>query len=392
MRILLSPPDVGELEQLAVSAAVASGWVAPAGPDIEAFERDMSRYLGSGSSVALSSGTAALHLGLLAVGVQPGDEVFVSTFTFAASANAVRYCGAEPVFIDSEPGTWNMSPDLLAEEFSRARRINRMPKAVVVVDLYGQCADYDPIMEVCRQFGVPVVEDSAEALGASYKGRPAGTLGDVGIFSFNGNKIITTSGGGMLVCPDTALADRVRYLSTQARQPVEHYEHRDVGFNYRLSNVLAALGRVQLSRLPSFSERRRSVHSQYRQHLDGLQGLEFMPIPSWSGWNGWLTCVLLDSAAMAGRVREALRSREIECRPLWMPMHRQPVFQSCRSQVDGTSERLADRGVCLPSGSALSDEQVHEVATLVCSAVVDSRRSNWFSGDDSGGTPRERTA
>ncbi|MFZ9628238.1 MAG: aminotransferase class I/II-fold pyridoxal phosphate-dependent enzyme, partial [Ilumatobacteraceae bacterium] len=257
MRIFLSPPDVGDLEQQAVAAAVAGGWVAPAGPDLEAFERDMAHYVGWPATVALSSGTAALHLSLLALGVKPGDEVFVSTFTFAASANAVRYCGAEPVFIDSDDTSWNMSPDLLAEEFSRARRINRMPKAVVVVDLYGQAADFDPIMEICRQFGVPVVEDSAEALGAAYKGRPAGTLDDIGIFSFNGNKIITTSGGGMVLSPETRLADRVRHLSTQARQPVEHYEHREVGFNYRLSNVLAALGRVQLARLPQFIERRR---------------------------------------------------------------------------------------------------------------------------------------
>ena len=392
MRIFLSPPDVGSLEQQAVSAAVASGWVAPAGPDLEAFERDMCRYVGWPNAVALSSGTAALHLSLLALGVKPGDEVFVSTFTFAASANAVRYCGAEPVFIDSDAATWNMSPDLLAEEFARARRINRMPKAVVVVDLYGQAADFDPILEICRQFGVPVVEDSAEALGASYKGRPAGTLGDVGIFSFNGNKIITTSGGGMLVAQDSRITERARYLSTQARQPVEHYEHRDVGFNYRLSNVLAALGRVQLSRLPSFIERRRQVNARYREHLGGLQGVEFMPIPDWSGWNGWLTCVLFGSPSMAGKVREALRAREIESRPLWMPMHRQPVFQACRSRVDGTSERLAQHGVCLPSGSALTDDEVHEVSTIVRSAVVETRRSNWFTGDDSGGTRRERTA
>jgi len=295
--------------------------------------------------------------------------VLVSTFTFAASANAVRYCGAEPVFIDSDRTSWNMNPELLAEELAEGAARGKLPAAVIVVDLYGQCADYDPIMATCREYGVPVIEDSAEALGATYKDRPAGTLADIGVFSFNGNKIITTSGGGMLVTPDEEVADRVRYLATQARQPAVHYEHTEVGYNYRLSNLLAALGRGQFARLPQFVARRRAINDLYRELLDDVEECDFMPVPDWSGWNGWLSCLVFAVPGVSHRVHNALLGSEIESRPLWKPMHRQPAFAGCRSRVDATSDHIFDLGLCLPSGSALTDDQVAEVAALVRSKI-----------------------
>lgn len=375
MRIYLSPPDVGELEREYVVRAIEGGWVAPAGPDLTAFEQEVSAITGWTGAVALSSGTAALHLALIAIGVKPGDEILCSTFTFSASANAIRYCGANPVFIDSEPNSWNMSPDLLAEELDAANARGRLPAAVLVVDLYGQCADFDPILQTCRRYGIPVVEDAAEALGATYKGRPAGALGDIGIFSFNGNKIITTSGGGMLVSPHREIADRVRYLSTQARQPVSHYEHTEIGYNYRLSNVLAAMGRAQLSRLPTMSRRRLEINALYRQLFADIEELQFMPVPAWSKWNGWLTCLVFSDPLVPIRVQEVLLSNGIECRPLWKPMHRQPAFEHCRSRTDGTSDFLFERGLCLPSGSALTDGQVHEIVEVVRSRVRLKTRS-----------------
>ena len=369
MRIYLSPPDVGADEKRRMNQAFDGGWIAPAGPDLAEFENDVAQFTGWPGAVALSSGTAALHLALLAVGVQPGDDVLTSTFTFAATANAVRYCGANPVFIDSDDVSWNMSPQLLAEELAAARKRGKLPAAVLVVDLYGQCADYDPIVAQCRELGIPVIEDSAEALGATYKGRPAGTLGDIGVFSFNGNKIITTSGGGMLVSPSVEVADRVRYLATQARQPAAHYEHTEVGYNYRLSNLLAALGRGQFARLPAFIERRRQINAMYRELLADVDECDFMPVPEWSGWNGWLSCVVFAVPGVSHRVHNALLGSEIESRPLWKPMHRQPAFEECRSRIDGTSDYAFDLGLCLPSGSALTDDQVVEVTGLVRSRI-----------------------
>ena len=369
MRIYLSPPDVGDLEREYVNRAIDGGWIAPAGPDLTAFEQEISSLTGWTGAVALSSGTAALHLALLAVGVKPGDEVLCSTFTFAASANAIRYCGAEPVFIDSEPDSWNMSPELLADELAEAKQLGKLPGAVVVVDLYGQCADFDPIVAQCRELGIPVIEDAAEALNAKYKGRPAGSLADIGVFSFNGNKIMTTSGGGMLVTPHREVADRVRYLATQARQPVSHYEHTEVGYNYRLSNILAALGRAQLARLPQMSARRLVINALYRELFAEFEECSFMPVPAWSQWNGWLTCLLFADPLVTPRVEDALLSSGIECRPLWKPMHLQPAFEECRCRIDGTSDRLFELGLCVPSGSSLSDAQVHEVFDVVRSKV-----------------------
>jgi dTDP-4-amino-4,6-dideoxygalactose transaminase len=372
--ILLSSPDVGPLEREALLRAFDSGWVAPAGPELAAFETDLSALTGWAGTVAMSSGTAALHLALLTHGVQPGDEVLVSSFTFAATANAVTYTGATPKFLDSETVSWNLDPQLLADELAAADAADRLPAAVVAVDLYGQCADYDAIVPLCAQYGVPLVEDAAEALGSTHGGRAAGTLGDIGILSFNGNKIITTSGGGALLSPDPAVADRVRYLATQARQPAVHYEHTDIGFNYRMSNLLAAMGRAQLERLPAMSARRLAINEHYRLELAEVDGLAFMPIAPWSTadrgghWNGWLTCVTFDDPAHRDRVQAALSAVDIESRPLWKPMHLQPVFAAAPSRVNGTSERLFDHGLCLPSGSVLSDAQIDRVISVVRNA------------------------
>jgi dTDP-4-amino-4,6-dideoxygalactose transaminase len=366
-RVYLSPPDVGDAERDALLRAFDTGWIAPVGPEIDEFEREIGRLVGW-HAVGLSSGTAALHLALLAVGVGHGDLVYCSTFTFAASANAITYCGAQPVFIDSEPSSWNINPALLHETLSNAARRNALPKAIVVVDLYGQCADFDQIMPICREYGVAVVEDAAEALGARYRNRPAGALADISILSFNGNKIITTSGGGMLLSPDEEVAARCRYLSTQARQAATHYEHTEIGYNYRLSNLLAALGRAQLKRLPAMSARRLEINRLYREALDGLP-LRFMPVPAWSQWNGWLTCTVFDHSAIRDRVMRALDADDIESRPLWKPLHLQPVFQGAPATIDGTSEGLFGAGICLPSGSALDEESIQRVVEIVIANV-----------------------
>lgn len=351
-QIFLSSPDVGPIERELLIRAFDEGWIAPVGPEVDGFERQLSQLVGGEhQAVALSSGTAALHLALLEHGVGPGDRVFVSTFTFAASANPVVYCGAEPVFIDADPTTWNMSPDLLEEALSDAVKEGASPRAVVVVDLYGQVADYDRLRPVCERFGVPILEDAAEAVGSSRQGQAAGTFGRAGIFSFNGNKILTTSGGGALIVRDPDEAARYRYLATQARQPAVHYEHTEIGFNYRLSNLLAALGRAQLLRLPELVARRRSISDAYRS---ALPDLDFMPVAD-PGWNGWLTCVLFESGSHRDAVQSSLAAQAIESRPLWKPMHLQPIFRDSPRYTDGTSERLFERGLCLPSGSSLSD-------------------------------------
>ncbi len=368
-RMFLSAPDVGRLEREYLLRAFDEGWIAPVGPDLDAFESEVAKMIGWPGAVALASGTAALHLALLEVGVGPGDTVMASTFTFAATANAIAYCGATPIFVDSELSTWNMSPELLETALSAAAKHGQLPAAVVVVDLYGQCADYEALVPICRQYEVPLVEDSAEALGATRNGQPAGTFGDIGLFSFNGNKIMTTSGGGMFVSPTTEMADRARYLATQARQPAVHYEHTDIGYNYRLSNLLAAIGRAQLSRLAEMSGRRVAINDIYRRAFSGLHGIEFMPIAD-EGWNGWLTCVLLQDASTRNRIMASLDEQNIESRPLWKPMHLQPVFRDAAAHVDGTSQDLFDRGLCLPSGSVLSDDDVERVCEHVGRALT----------------------
>ena len=367
-RILLSPPDVGPAERQALLDAFDSGWIAPLGPQVDAFEAGLAQACGTPAAAALSSGTAALHLALLLVGVEHGDEVLVPSFTFAATANAVTYLGARPTFVDSELRTWNVDPDLIIEALEARRRVNRLPAAVVTVDLYGQIADHDPIIAACRELGVPVVEDAAEALGASAGGRPAGSLGDIAAVSFNGNKLITTSGGGALV-GSVAQSDRARWLASQAREPLPHYEHTTIGFNYRLSNLLAGLGLAQLGRMPELVAARRSVRARYEAALSGRPGVHFQPEPAWSRPNGWLTVVQLDPSQCGvnrEQVRLAMQDRAIEARPAWKPLHLQKACVDSELVGSGTvCERLFEHGLCLPSGSALTLAEQGEVIDVL---------------------------
>ncbi len=363
-RILLSSPDVGGREQELVAAAIESGWIAPLGPMVDAFEERIAAKCERRHAVALSSGTAALHLGLLELGARPGTAVIVPTLTFAATANAVAYCGAEPVFVDCDPETGTLSPELLERSLSSLERAGTPVAAVVPVDLLGRCADYAALDPVCDRFGVPVVSDAAEALGARHGSRPAGSFGTVAALSFNGNKIMTTSGGGMLLTDDPRTAERIRYLSTQARQPAVHYEHTEIGYNSRLSNVLAALGLAQLERLDGMIARRRALRERYAELFTGVPGARIFQRSGDEADNCWLTAVVVDSDRSgwsAGELRSALDAADIESRPLWKPMHRQPVFAGARTYLDGSADRLFARGLTLPSGSALTPEQVSTV-------------------------------
>jgi len=359
-RIYLSPPDVGPAERELLLDAFDSGWIAPLGPHVDAFEREIAAVAGVQHAVALSSGTAALHLGLHVLGVGRGHEVITSTLTFTATANAICYQGASPVFLDVSRETWNLDPDLLEEELQIRNRRNRLPAAVLTVDLYGQCADYTRITAICERYGVPVIEDAAEALGASCGSRKAGAFGECAAFSFNGNKIITTSGGGMLVTDRRDVAERARHLSTQARQPAPHYEHEDIGFNYRMSNLLAAVGRGQLAGLDRKIEQRREINRVYRAALSGAAGVTFMPSAQYGRGNAWLTVLTIDPRAF-GVDREAIRlhleSLNVESRPLWKPMHLQPVFRDCQFSGGEVAEDLFRDGLCLPSGSSLTVEE-----------------------------------
>jgi len=365
-RIWLSSPHLGEEETAFVEEAFRTNWIAPLGPHVDGFEREVAAFTGVGHAAALSSGTAAIHLGLLLLGVQPGDTVFCSALTFVGSCNPILYCGAKPVFIDSEPGSWNMSPAALERAFEWARRENRLPRCVVIVNLYGQSADIDALLPICRRYGVAVLEDAAESLGATYRQRASGTFGDIGVFSFNGNKIITTSGGGMLVSDDGELVARARKLSTQAREPAAHYEHREVGFNYRMSNVLAGIGRGQLKVLPQRVQRRREVFEGYRQALADREDIEWMPEPAGCMSTRWLSCLVLrgpDAQSRRDAVLRRLERHAIEARPVWKPMQQQPLFAGAPyfPHAEGTdvSAGLFEAGLCLPSGSNLSAAQ-HE--------------------------------
>ena len=371
-RIFLSPPDVRSPERELLLAALDSGWVAPVGPDLDAFELELAACAGVPHAVALSSGTAALHLALLLAGVGPGDDVVVPTLTFAASAFAVTYLGARPCFVDADPTSWNVSPELLATELAERAGQGRLPAAVVTVDLYGECADYDALVPLCGEHGVPLVEDAAEAIGASWQGRPAGSFGTAAVLSFNGNKLLTTSGGGALVTNDAVLAARARHLATQAREPVVHYEHTEIGFNYRLSNLLAAVGRGQLRTLSERIERRRAIRRAYEELLRGVPGVALQPLDPRGEGNAWLTCITIDPAA-AGVDREAVRlaleAEDIESRPVWKPMHAQPVFAGHPARVDGTADRLFATGLCLPSGSGMADGDLGRVLAALASAL-----------------------
>lgn len=356
-RVYLSPPHMGPDERALLLEAFDSNWIAPLGPHVDAFERELAAKVGVAHAAAMSSGTAALQLALQLVGVGPGDEVLTATLTFAATANAITYLGATPVFLDVSPETWTLDPALLEAELAACAARGKLPRAVLTVDLYGQCCDYDAIQAACERYDVPIIEDAAEALGATYRGRAAGSLGAMGVFSFNGNKIITTSGGGMLVSDRKDWIDRARYLSTQARQPAPHYEHTEVGYNFRLSNLLAAIGRGQLRVLDERVAARRAHGAFYRQALAEVPGVSFMPEAAYGRSNGWLTCVLIDPARFGAdreTIRLALEREDIESRPVWKPMHLQPVFRECRAVGGEVAAGLFERGLCLPSGSSLS--------------------------------------
>jgi len=350
--------------------AFDSNWITTMGAEVDGFEADVVAFTGAEAAAALSSGSAALHLALLLHGVGPGDEVWVSTFTFVAPANAARYVGADLRFVDSERSTWNMDPDLLESALADADAAGRLPKAVIAVDLYGQCAQLDRIAEACHRYGVVLIEDAAEALGANWQGRHAGTWGRLGVFSFNGNKIITTSGGGMLI-GDRETVDRARYLAQQARQPVLHYEHTDVGYNYRLSNILAAMGRAQLAGLPARIDRRHEIRAAYRSALGDVYGVELMPWDGRGRPNGWLTVITLDPGlgVTPAELCAALEAQDVEARPAWKPMHLQPVFADVPCVGGKVAEELYERGVCLPSGSGMSDADVDCVVSAVHGVV-----------------------
>jgi len=367
-RLYLSPPDVGSAEVEFVLEAFESNWVAPVGPQLDAFESEFAALVGSRHAVAVSSGTAALHLALRLAGVGPGDEVLCSTLTFIASAAPITYLGAKPVFIDSEERSWNMDPALACEVIERKAKAGRVPKALVLVHLYGQSADIAPIKACCARHDVKLIEDAAEALGASYGETCPGSHGLFGIHSFNGNKIITTSGGGMLVTGDAEAARQARFLATQARDAAPHYQHSTIGYNYRLSNICAGIGRGQLRRLASKVTRRRAHFRAYQQALGGLPGVVFQPEAPWGQSTRWLTCLTIDPA-IAGRTREdlrlALEAADIESRPLWKPLHLQPVFAGAETHGGAVAERLFAHGLCLPSGSGLTDADRGRVIAAV---------------------------
>ena len=375
-RVYLSSPHMSPRERELLLDAFDSNWIAPLGPHVDAFERELGERVGVPHVAALSSGTAAIHLALLLLGVGQGDEVLVSTLTFAATANAVTYVGAKPTFVDSERASWNMCPDRLAEVLETRKRSGRMPKAMIVVDLYGQCADYTRLGALAEEYGVPLVEDAAEALGATHGTRAAGSFGAMGVFSFNGNKIITTSGGGAIVAQRPAFVERARFLATQARDPAPHYEHSTIGYNYRLSNLLAAVGRGQLAALDERVAARRSNNALYRAALSDVPSLDFQPEAAWGKSNGWLTCLTLgrESGANPEEVRLALAAADIEARPLWKPMHLQPVFASCEIIGGAVSEDLFTRGLCLPSGSNLARSDLDEIVSIVTKTCRGSAR------------------
>ena len=365
-RINLSPPDVGELEVAHVLSAFSSGWVAPSGPDLDAFESEVARMCSREYGVGVASGTAALHLALVALGVKTGDVVISSTMTFVATANAISYTGAVPVFIDSDVLSGNISISLLGKAIRSLQMSGRKIAAVVPVDFLGKAVDYTALLAVCEDHGIPVLADAAESLGASHRGQPAGSFGNAAIVSFNGNKIVTTSGGGMVLTDDESLARRVRFLSTQAREPVAHFEHRELGYNYRLSNILAALGRAQIQRLPEMIVRRRANRQKYRELFQSVWGVEVFGGDDEED-NCWLSSIVVSEELpwTGAELSEFLEGKNIESRPLWKPMHLQPLYQQCEAYVDGSSERLFRTGVALPSGSNLSDEQWGRIESAI---------------------------
>ena len=357
-RILLSPPDIGELEKAFVLRALDSGWVAPIGPDLSAFESEVAGHCNRGFGVGVSSGTAGLHLALLALGVKSGHVVLCSTMTFVATANAISYVGAVPVFVDSDEESGNISPLLLEQAIDEVVASGRTIGAVLPVDFLGKVANYTAIMALCEKHGIPILADAAESLGAFHRGEPAGSFGETAIVSFNGNKIATTSGGGMVLTDNETIARKVKFLASQSREPVVHYEHRELGYNYRLSNILAALGRAQLQRLPEMIEKRRANRSKYRELFQNVAGVEIFGGTDRED-NCWLTAVTISQnlSWSAATLSDFLETRDIESRPLWNPMHLQPLYKHCQAYVDGSAERLFRNGLALPSGSNITDDE-----------------------------------
>ena len=380
-RIWLSLAHMSGREQEFIQEAFDTNWVVPLGPNVNAFEKSLRDFLIENGElkienegirvVALSAGTAALHLGLILLGLQPGDEVICQSFTFSASANPIVYLGAAPVFVDSEADTWNMDPELLEEAIKdRLKKTGRLPKAIIPVHLYGMPGKLDEILEVANRYEIPVLEDSAEALGSEYKGRKCGTFGEYAALSFNGNKIITTSGGGALVCPSEERAKRALFYATQAREQAPHYQHEKIGYNYRMSNICAGIGRGQMFVLEDHVARRREIHDLYVKLLEGVKGVKVMCQPEGGDFDSsyWLTCITVEPG-VAGFTREnvrlALDADNIESRPLWKPMHLQPVFKDAPFYGNGTSERLFEIGLCLPSGPTLTNEDIERVGQVI---------------------------
>jgi pyridoxal phosphate-dependent aminotransferase EpsN len=368
-RIFLSSPHViSPNERTYLLDAFDSNWIAPLGFHVDAFEKEIAQKVGAKYAVALSSGTAAIHLGLKLLGVGYGDKVIVSTLTFSASVNPIVYLGATPIFIDSAQKTWNIDPNLLEEELNYRAKNNDLPKAVIAVDLYGQCADYESIIKICTKYDIPVLEDAAEALGAKYHNKNAGTFGNIGVFSFNGNKIITTSGGGMFVTDNKNYADKIRFWATQSRDPAPHYQHSEIGYNYRLSNLCAAVGRGQLETLDERIKKRRANFEYYQTKLGDLPGINFMPEPGGFFSNRWLTCCTINPNQFGTSregIRLALEKENIESRPVWKPMHLQPVFEKYPTRNRKVAETLFENGLCLPSGSNLQQNDLDRVVDII---------------------------
>jgi dTDP-4-amino-4,6-dideoxygalactose transaminase len=367
-RIWLSSPHMGGKELQYVLQAFETNWIAPLGPNVDGFEQGLAAYLqGKVEVAALNSGTSALHLAMVILGVQAGDEVICQSMTFSASANVIMYQGATPVFVDSEESSWNLSPAFLEQAIEDRIRHGKKPKAIIVVHLYGMPARMDLIMDIARRYEIPVVEDAAEALGATFNGQMLGTIGDIGIFSFNGNKIITTSGGGALVSANEDYVEKARFLATQAQDPAPHYQHSQIGYNYRMSNICAGIGRGQMQVLPMRIRQRRANFDFYNKMLSGIPGIHFTAEPDGRFFsNRWLTTILVDKDTIsAEEIRESLVLDNIDCRSLWKPMHLQPVFQGMPFYGDHTSQRLFEKGLCLPSGSNLTDQDLNRIVYSV---------------------------
>lgn len=375
-RLFLSSPHMSGNEQKYIQDAFHTNWIAPLGPNVDAFEKELASVVGTAGGAAVSSGTAAIHLALQLLDVQRGDKVFCSSFTFVASANPILYLGAEPVFIDSEPETWNMSPQALERALMEATQEGELPKAVIVVHLYGQSAKMDEILSICNEYGVPIIEDAAESLGSTYKGKASGTFGKFGVYSFNGNKIITTSGGGMLVSNDMAALEKARFFATQAKDPAPYYEHSKIGYNYRMSNILAGIGRGQLEVLENRIKMRRAIFKRYRDNLSNIPGIYFMPELEDTCSNRWLTTLIIEENEIGVLIEEVLHALEeenIEARPVWKPLHLQPLFQGAKyyahSENYDVCSELFKKGLCLPSGSNMTRENQERVIQCIKSVL-----------------------